>query len=68
MPPPHIRDTEGRTRMLACVREASTSGDRGSLQGAIVLLWASQHLDSLWRLEGHLRKRASLQAAEPAGA
>jgi uncharacterized membrane protein YccC len=68
MPPPHIRDTEGRTRMLACVREASRSGDRGSLHGAIVLLWASQHLDSLWRLEAHLRKLPSMHAAEPAGA
>ena len=68
MPPPHIRDTEGRTRMLACVREASRSGDRGSLYGAIVLLWASQHLDSLWRLEAHLRKLPSMHAAEPAGA
>ncbi len=26
---------------------------------ALVLLWASQHLDNLWRLESHLAERAN---------
>jgi hypothetical protein len=29
------------------------------VKAALVLLWASQHLDNLWRLEAHLRARAN---------
>jgi hypothetical protein len=57
-PPPHIRDTEGRRRLLECVREAVASGDTANLRPAIVFLWASQHLDNLWRLESHLGRGA----------
>ena len=54
VPPPHIRDTEGRSRLLACVREAAAARDKATVHAALVLLWASQHLDNLWRLEAHL--------------
>jgi hypothetical protein len=58
VPPPHIRDNEGRSRLLACVREAASGGDKPTVHAALVLLWASQHLDNLWRLEAHLGERA----------
>jgi hypothetical protein len=40
------------------VREAVASGDKTKLRPALVLLWASQHLDNLWRLESHLGRDA----------
>ncbi len=58
VPPPHIRDAEGRSRLLACVRDAARGRDEATAQAALVLLWASQHLDNLWRLEAHLGERA----------
>jgi uncharacterized membrane protein YccC len=58
VPPPHIRDAEGRSRLLACVRDAAGGRDKATVHAALVLLWASQHLDNLWRLEGHLGERA----------
>jgi uncharacterized membrane protein YccC len=61
-PPPHIRDAGGRSRLLDCVREASRSRDESAVRGAVLLLSASQHIDNLWRLEGHLSER--LNAAQ----
>jgi hypothetical protein len=69
IPPPHVRDTEGRARLLECVR-AAISDDGVHARSALVLLWANQHLDALWRLESHLgtlAAQASTSAeAEPA--
>jgi hypothetical protein len=59
VPPPHIRDAAGGSRLLACVRDAARGGDEATVKGALVLLWASQHLDNLWRLEAHLGERAN---------
>jgi uncharacterized membrane protein YccC len=58
-PPPHIRDADGRGRMLACVRESTRDRDEAMVQAALALLWTSQHLDNLWRLEAHLGERAA---------
>jgi hypothetical protein len=58
VPPPHIRDTEGRNRLLACVRDATRGQDKAAVHAALHVLWASQHLDNLWRLEAHLGERA----------
>jgi uncharacterized membrane protein YccC len=58
-PPPHIRDVEGRRRLLACVHDALRGGVEAELRPALVLLWAEQHLDNLWRLETHLRRAAA---------
>jgi uncharacterized membrane protein YccC len=58
-PPPHIRDVEGRRRLLACVHDAVRGGVEAELRPALVLLWAEQHLDNLWRLETHLRRAAA---------
>ncbi|MDP9304510.1 MAG: FUSC family protein [Actinomycetota bacterium] len=59
IPPPHIRDTQGRRRLLDCVRAAVAGGDRTKVRSALVLLWANQHLDDLWRLESHLGRSAA---------
>jgi uncharacterized membrane protein YccC len=65
--PPHVRDLEGGSRLLACVRSAAGSRDKATLDAALVLLWASQFLDDLWRLEAHLGKRANAARAAPVG-
>src|SRR5439155_6572636 len=44
MPPPHIRDAEASSRLLACVRDAARGRDEATVRPALVLLWASQHL------------------------
>ena len=59
VPPPHIRDSQGRRRLLDCVRAAVAGGDKTRVRSALVLLWASQHLDNLWRLESHLGRSAA---------
>lgn len=64
-PPPHIRDAEGRGRLLECVRDAVASGDKAQVRPALVLLWASQHLDNLWRLESHLGRSAAEASSAP---
>jgi len=66
VPPPHIRDAEGSSRLLECVREAARGRDEATVKAALVLLWASQHLDNLWRLEAHLGKRANAARAASA--
>jgi uncharacterized membrane protein YccC len=70
VPPPHIRDAEGGIRLLACVREAARGRDKATVDAALVLLWASQHLENLWRLEAHLSERANAAraASETGGA
>jgi hypothetical protein len=59
IPPPHVRDSQGRRRLLDCVRAAVAGGDKAKIRSALVLLWTNQHLDSLWRLESHLGKSAA---------
>jgi hypothetical protein len=54
IPPPHVRDADRRVRMLGCVRDAIAERDKGRVDRAIALLWASRYLDGLWRLESHL--------------
>src|SRR5205823_14461233 len=65
-PSPHERDADGRRRVLECAREAVAGGDRATIGPALGLLWASQHLDNLWRLEGHLAQSAA-EASPPGG-
>ena len=59
VPPPHARDTEGRRRLLECVHDAVAGRDKTKVGPALELLWASQHLDVLWQLEGHLARNAA---------
>ncbi len=67
VPPPHIRDLGGRRRLLECVRDAVAGGDKRKIGPALVLLWGSQHLDNLWRLESHLGRHALNASSPPAG-
>ena len=64
VPRPHLRDAEGRARLLECVHDAVAGGNTTELRPALVLLWTSQHLDNLWRLESHLGRHAA-EAASP---
>jgi uncharacterized membrane protein YccC len=59
VPPPHVRDAEGKRRLLDCVREAVAGIDESKRRPALVLLWTSQHLDNLWRLEAYLGRHAT---------
>jgi uncharacterized membrane protein YccC len=66
VPPSHIRDGDGRRRLLECVHGAVAGGDERNIRPALVLLWASQHLDNLWRLESHLGKHVVSASGPPA--
>jgi uncharacterized membrane protein YccC len=61
--PPHLRDVEGRRRMLQCVRAAAQRGDRPTLHAALLLVWAAEHLENLRRLEAHVAARTQTQGA-----
>jgi len=70
IPPPHVRDSQGRRRLLDCVRVVVAGGDRTKVPSALRLLWVSQYLDNLWRLESHLGRTAAealTSTREPAG-
>jgi hypothetical protein len=41
------------------VREAARGRDKATVNAALALLWSSQHLENLWRLEAHLGERAN---------
>jgi uncharacterized membrane protein YccC len=58
-PPQHQRDTRGRARVLECARQAVAGDDEVRIGPALSLLWASQYLDNLWRLEAHLAEPAA---------
>lgn len=66
VPPSQIPDGDARRRLLECVHEAVAGRDQRAIRPALVLLWASQHLDNLWRLESHLGQVVSASGA-PAG-
>jgi Fusaric acid resistance protein-like len=63
VPSPHLPDTEGRTRLLTCVRAAAQNRDKATVDAALFLLWSSQHLENLWRLETHLAERVNAARA-----
>jgi uncharacterized membrane protein YccC len=60
VPVPHDHHAEGEARLLACVQQAARGRDPQNVRAALVLLWASQHLDNLWRLEGRLAEHARM--------
>jgi hypothetical protein len=63
VPPPHVRDREGRRALFECARAAARSGDKPTKQAALILVMAVQHLENLRRLEAHLGERASAARA-----
>ena len=75
IPPPERRDAAARKRLLLCTRDAISSGQPAVARNALLVLWANEHLDTLWRLEEHLGRgqdpgssAADHQAAAPATA
>jgi uncharacterized membrane protein YccC len=58
LPPPHLRDRDGRSELFECARAAARSGNKPSKQAALILVMAVQHLENLRRLEAHLGERA----------
>jgi uncharacterized membrane protein YccC len=65
VPPPHVRDAEGRRRLFECVRDAVAGGDDAKRRPALVLVWASQYLDDLWSLEAYLGRHAVEASRRP---
>jgi len=64
-PPPEDGDHDGALRVLTHARETA-AGEADSGAGlALALLWASQHLDNLWRLERDLVGPAGELAGHP---
>jgi len=54
LPPPEWREQAARSGMLQCTRQAISTGQPTVARNALLMLWASEHLDMLWRLEHHL--------------
>ena len=75
VPPPEHRDPAARKRLLHCTRAAISRGEPATARSALLVLWASEHLDMLWRLEERLGRgqdpgppAAGLPADAPAAA
>jgi uncharacterized membrane protein YccC len=64
-PPPDHGDPEDHLRVLRCAHEAIAREDEAGIRLGLGLLWASQHLDNLRRLESHLIAPASDLAGQP---
>jgi uncharacterized membrane protein YccC len=58
VPPPQSPDPQNRQRLLRYVRDSITGGEGAQLHEALLVLWASQHLDMLQGLEAHLSEQA----------
>jgi uncharacterized membrane protein YccC len=67
LPPPEHRDRVARQHLLECARQAISSGQPTAARGALMVLWASEHLDALWRLEEHLGRPLDTGPAAAAG-
>jgi uncharacterized membrane protein YccC len=58
VPPPQPATLQNHQRLLRYLRDFGASGDAADLNEALLMLWASQHLDMLRRLEAHLGEQA----------
>jgi uncharacterized membrane protein YccC len=71
VPPPELRDPAARKRLLHCTRMVISGGPPAAARSALLVLWASEHLDMLWRLEerlGRTQDPGPSAAARPAEA
>ena len=59
VPSPQRPDPETRSQVLRYMRDSLSSGEQAALKEALAVLWASQHLDILLRLEAHLGEQAA---------
>jgi uncharacterized membrane protein YccC len=58
VPPPQPTSGQDHGRLLGYLRDSGTGREGGDLNEALLMLWASQHLDMLRRLEAHLGEEA----------
>ncbi len=58
VPPPQPTSAQDHGRLLGYLRDSSTGGSNGEPNEALLMLWASEHLDMLRRLEAHLGEQA----------
>jgi hypothetical protein len=65
LPPPHIPDEQDARQLLSCVRDAAQDRGPATVNAALALLVASQHLENLSRLETLLSERASAIRTAP---
>jgi uncharacterized membrane protein YccC len=63
VPPPQPPRPEDQQRLLRYLRDSSASGEATALRAALLVLWASQHVDLLRRLEAHLGEQAVAAAS-----
>jgi len=59
LPPPHIHDEDDARQLVSCVGNAVRDRGQPTVNAAVALLLASQHLDNLSRLETLLGERAN---------
>ena len=62
-PPLPARDGTAQEHVLRCASRAVAARDENAITAAFALLWASLHLDDLWRLERRLTAPAGAFAA-----
>jgi uncharacterized membrane protein YccC len=67
VPPPQPPTPDDRLRLLHYLRETSSTGEAAALRAALQVLWASQHLDMLRRLEAHLGEQAVAASSQLPG-
>ncbi len=63
VPPPQPPSPQDHQRLLRYLRDSSASGEATALRAALLLLWTSEHLDMLRRLEAHLGEQAVVAAS-----
>ncbi|HEY7147597.1 MAG TPA: hypothetical protein VH637_25400, partial [Streptosporangiaceae bacterium] len=71
VPRPQPPDPAGRRALLRYLRDASTAARPAGLHEALLVLWASQHLEMLRGMEAHLvdeAVRAATELSRPAAA
>jgi uncharacterized membrane protein YccC len=59
LPPPQVPDEADARQLLSCVRDAAQDNGKATVNAALALLVASQHLVNLSHLETHLGERAN---------
>jgi uncharacterized membrane protein YccC len=65
VPRPQAPDRHDRRQLLQDARDSIADGDNQALRGALLVLWASEHLDMLRQLEAHLSEQATVAPGAP---
>jgi uncharacterized membrane protein YccC len=65
VPRPQGPDRHDRRQLLQDARDSIADRDSQALRGALLVLWASEHLDMLRQLEAHLSEQATVAPGAP---